>query len=117
MKRPLKFRSAFYTFDGKFSHFKYWGFLEDGIFASPGQNNNCERKFEEQFTGLTDKNGVEVFEGDIVIWGHLDNGENKSVVYYNNDEVTFFAESSTNDDSESYLDSTHMEVIGNIHEK
>jgi uncharacterized phage protein (TIGR01671 family) len=67
-----------------------------------------------QYTGLKDKNGKEVFESDIVYWPHM---EAYGIVYYNSDEVHYFVKPiRTEDETESYLDSTHMEVIGNIYE-
>ena len=62
-----------------------------------------------QYTGLTDKNGVKVFEGDIVC---IFDGEYFSgVVKYSNEQGSF-----TVDDTSLHYWVSDIEVIGNIHD-
>lgn len=69
-----------------------------------------------QFTGLTDKNGKKIFEGDMVLW----DGEYKYEVYYDVDYCGFFIRGFINERYEQgplgLLSSDYMDIIGNIHD-
>ena len=117
--REIKFR----LWDKRSNNFEYWGNIEKGTFKSVpaingvGIDKNCNES--EQYTGLKDKNGVEIYEGDNTSDGKrifeirkIDGGF--CICPFNDGDWRFY-ESVHDMQVKGWLTES-CEVIGNIHE-
>jgi len=77
------------------------------ISYEPGNETDVIPETVGQFTGLTDKNGVKVFEGDIVLYKGMN-----CLVRWDTEKSGYFI------GEEKYwmMNDTTIEVIGNIHD-
>ena len=66
-----------------------------------------------QYTGLKDKNGKKIFEGDTVWFG---NEKERGVVYFDNSCSRFAVRFDTFDAAFDHLYSNELEIIGNVHD-
>lgn len=117
--REIKFRVPHYNRDtGKFDHFSYWGRgIIGSEFCSPSMTNFTNPKEDEQFTGLKDKNGVEIYHNDLI----------KDQFGFMKRVESYFSEFILMDHDVSYklMDyikmvvpgiASNLEVIGNVHQ-
>ena len=66
-----------------------------------------------QYTGLKDKNGKKIFEGDTVWFG---DEKERGVVYFDNSCSRFAVRFDTFDAAFDHLYSNDLEIIGNVHD-
>ncbi len=108
--REIKFRQPVWE-NGKIIRWHYWGF-KDGLYQHP-----INQHTSNEFTGLFDKNGKEIYENDIIEWSIFPDDDSvkriHDVVKYS--RGCFFVE-------KRYeilglkAPYNEIEIIGNIHE-
>ena len=104
MSRPIKFRA----WDVESQNWNYSDVMPDIGFMKWCKYDSTTKIY--QYTGLKDRNGVEIYEGDIIRewWNKLADPQVSAIVYYKNG---FYLD----DGLHSNWNAEDAEVIGNIY--
>lgn len=115
--KTIKYRQAIYS-NGGFANWHYWGFNGDGAFVKPMVGDDCGESYQN--TTLRDRNGKEIYEGDICRvpnWKERDKPQTYSIITVEYVEVLGSDDMGTNMIGFPTMDEYGKpEVIGNIHE-
>lgn len=124
--REIKFRIPHFDRIGKFVRFTYWGTidhkgepsLDHGVFTSPS-SDGLTKGWHEQFAGLKDSNGTEIYEGDIVDAMSEDGGafshEGQWFVKFSEETASFMLYNPKPLSPKRMRHFEIIKIIGNIH--
>lgn len=88
-------------------------FIIEHLTSGVWENHRVDPATVGQYTGLTDKNGVKIFDGDVFEWGYAGVKEFRYVVAYDAELARFVGNRGGGFVS---LDGIDIEIIGNIHD-